>query len=287
VERFRFNIDYVENRSRIKTFFAPLIILPLMLFLIFITSDTFSQITMKDHDKILTDRDQVIYSLEEKINKKGEYYNEKKQTNWLYYLNEYPENLLKGLNHYLYTNYPENIALFFISSLFIFLIWSMFVLMSFGPSSGVMMFLPVLFFIVFFKKYPSWLYTFNRGITIYAISALCYLLTLTVDFPDTEKNKVLDIKIPEPDIDNMHRLLPLIKFILLIPHLLILFLLTLLFIPLGFIGYVATCITGKYPKPIFDFIVGYLRWNFRLTCYSTLLVTDEYPQFTLSGDIDS
>ena len=80
---------------------------------------------------------------------------------------------------------------------------------------------------------------------------------------------------------ELNRWLPLVKWLLAIPHYLILFFLTLGSMVVVAIAWFAILITGRYPRALFDFIVGYLRWSNRVTAYAFILTTDHYPPFRL------
>ena len=72
------------------------------------------------------------------------------------------------------------------------------------------------------------------------------------------------------------------KWLLAIPHYIVLFFLGIGAIVAIIIAWFAILFTGKYPRGLFDFVVGVLRWSNRVTGYAFVLVTDEYPPFTLA-----
>src|SRR5664279_4730708 len=72
------------------------------------------------------------------------------------------------------------------------------------------------------------------------------------------------------------------KWLLLIPHFIILYFLTIAAGVVTVIAFFSILFTGKYPKSLFDFVVGVFRWNWRVSFYGySLLGTDKYPPFTL------
>ena len=75
-------------------------------------------------------------------------------------------------------------------------------------------------------------------------------------------------------------LIVLIKGILLIPHVVVLYFLSIVAFLAGFVGYLAVIVTGWYPRGLFDFQVGVLRWNTRASAWF-LSIVDEYPPFRL------
>ena len=79
----------------------------------------------------------------------------------------------------------------------------------------------------------------------------------------------------------LSRWLWLVKWILLIPHYVVLAFLWIAFVVLTVVAWFAILITGRYPQPLFDYVVGVGRWSLRVSAYAFLLVTDKYPPFSL------
>ena len=83
--------------------------------------------------------------------------------------------------------------------------------------------------------------------------------------------------------DEYHRFLPLVKWLLAFPHYIVLFFLVIGVLVAKIIAFFAVLFTGRYPRGIFDFVLGVLRWSWRVTAYVYLL-RDEYPPFSLDDD---
>jgi Domain of unknown function (DUF4389) len=72
-----------------------------------------------------------------------------------------------------------------------------------------------------------------------------------------------------------------VKWLLAIPHYIVLVVLWLLAIVAVIVAWFAILFTGRYPRGLFDFVVGVGRWTLRVGAYAFLLVTDRYPPFSL------
>jgi hypothetical protein len=149
-----------------------------------------------------------------------------------------------------------------------------------GPG---ILFLPVLLMVLFRQKYPRWWFDWNIGLTAFMYRVVAYLALLQDEYPATDDEQSVHLDIPYPDArQDLNRWLPLVKLFLAIPHYV-----ALVFLGLAAVVAVVTawfCIlaTGHYPKPMFNFVVGVLRWFLRVEAYSGLLVTDRYPPFRLA-----
>jgi hypothetical protein len=148
--------------------------------------------------------------------------------------------------------------------------------------SGVFLFLPTLLMILFRRKYPRWWFDWNLAFTRFSSRVGAYAALLTDEYPSTEREQSVHIEIAYPNVkDDLKNGMPLVKWFLAIPHF---FILIFMGIAAGFcifIAWFAILFTGRYPRSLFDFVVGVGRWGLRVSAYAFLLVTDIYPPFSL------
>ena len=137
--------------------------------------------------------------------------------------------------------------------------------------------------ILFRERYPRWWFDFARELTRFEARVGAYMALLTDRYPSTEDEQSVHLEIDYPDVkQDLNRWLPLVKWLLAIPHYIILLVLFLVAIVAVVIAWVAILFTGRYPPGIFDFVVGIGRWSLRVQAYAFLLVTDRYPPFSLT-----
>jgi hypothetical protein len=145
------------------------------------------------------------------------------------------------------------------------------------------LFIVTLLLILFRKRYPRWWFDFVYALNRFTTRVLVYLFALTDRYPSTEDDQNVHLELDYPDAaKDLNRWLPLVKWLLAIPHYIVLFFLYVALVFVVLIGWVATVIMGRYPRPLFDFVVGVLRWTLRVYAYAFLLITDKYPPFRLS-----
>jgi hypothetical protein len=149
-----------------------------------------------------------------------------------------------------------------------------------GISGGL--WLATLLMIVFRLRYPRWWFDFARELTRFGWRVVSYLALLTDRYPSTVEEQAVHLEIDYPDVErDLNRWLPLVKWLLAIPHYVVLIVLWLAAIVAVVVAWFAILFTGRYPRPLFDFVVGVGRWSLRVGAYAFLLVTDRYPPFSL------
>jgi hypothetical protein len=150
-----------------------------------------------------------------------------------------------------------------------------------GISAGL--WIATMAMILFRARYPRWWFDFARELTRFEARVGAYMALLTDRYPSTEDEQSVHLEIDYPDVErDLNRWLPLVKWLLAIPHYIILVVLFLVAIVAVVIAWIAILFTGRYPRGIFDFVVGIGRWSLRVQAYAFLLVTDRYPPFSLN-----
>lgn len=143
-------------------------------------------------------------------------------------------------------------------------------------------FLPLVLMILFRQKYPRWWYDWNLALIKFTYRVGAYLFLLRDEYPSTDEEQSVHIDFPYPDAKSLNRWLPLIKWFLAIPHFIVLIFMGIAAVVVWIIAWFAILFTGRYPRSMFDFIVGFSRWCLRVEAYAFLLITDRYPPFSLS-----
>jgi hypothetical protein len=150
-----------------------------------------------------------------------------------------------------------------------------------GISAGL--FIATLLMILFRRRYPRWWFDFALELSRFGTRVGAYLALLTDQYPSTVEEQNVHLDIDYPDVEReLNRWLPLVKWLLAIPHLLILIVLSVAAFFAVVIAWFAILFTGRYPRGLFDFVVGVARWWLRVEAYAGLLVTDRYPPFSLA-----
>ena len=137
--------------------------------------------------------------------------------------------------------------------------------------------------IVFRQRYPRWWFDFARELVRFEARVGAYFVLLTDQYPSTVEEQSVHLEIDYPDAErDLNRWLPMVKWLLAIPHYIVLGLLAIIALFAVVIAWFAILFTGRYPRGLFDFVVGVGRWGLRVQAYAFLLVTDQYPPFSLS-----
>jgi hypothetical protein len=144
-------------------------------------------------------------------------------------------------------------------------------------------FLATLLMILFRQRYPRWWFDFVLELARFGARIGAYLVLLTDQYPSTVDAQEVHLEIDYPDVQrDLNRWLPLVKWLLAIPHLLVLIVLSVGAFFAVVVAWFAILFTGRYPRGLFDFVVGVGRWWLRVEAYAFLLVTDRYPPFSLN-----
>jgi hypothetical protein len=145
-----------------------------------------------------------------------------------------------------------------------------------------LLFLPPLLMIVFRQKYPRWWFDWNLALLRFVNRVGAYVALMDDRYPSVEDEQAVHLDFAYPDArDGLGRWMPLVKWFLAIPHYLVLLALSLWAIVVVIVAWFAILFTGRYPRGIFGYVEGVIRWHNRVTAYALILVTDEYPPFRL------
>ncbi|GAI42985.1 unnamed protein product, partial [marine sediment metagenome] len=155
--------------------------------------------------------------------------------------------------------------------------------LTYQYAAAGLVFLPIVLMLLFRQKYPMWWFDWNVALIKFSTRVEAYLALLRDEYPSTDEDQAVHIEISYPDAKNeLNRWLPLVKWFLAIPHYIVLFFLGIAAIVSIVIAWFAILFTGRYPRGLFDFVVGVSRWSLRVAAYAFLLTTDRYPPFALS-----
>ena len=152
-----------------------------------------------------------------------------------------------------------------------------------GGGAAAVLVLGPLLMILFRQKYPRWWYDWNLEVLRFENRIAAYLALMNDRYPSTDEHQSVHLDFAYPDAQHdLNRWLPLVKWLLAIPHYIVLFFLWLAALVCIVIAWFAILFTGRYPRGLFEFVDGVLRWGNRVVAYAFILVTDEYPPFRLS-----
>ncbi len=150
-------------------------------------------------------------------------------------------------------------------------------------AAGGLLVLPVLLMILFRQKYPRWWFDWNLELMRFSARVGVFLALMDDRYPSTDEHQAVDLDFPYPDARNdLNRWLPLVKWLLAIPHYVFLFFLYIAAFFVVVAAWFVILFTGRFPRVMFDFLVGVGRWTNRVIAYAHVLVTDRYPPFRLA-----
>ena len=152
---------------------------------------------------------------------------------------------------------------------------------TYAAGAAGMLFVPVLLMLLFRRKYPGWWFDWNLELTRFSTRVGAYIALLDDVYPSTDEEQSVHLQIERPDGEQLSRWLPLVKWLLAIPHFIILVFLGIAAFFVVVFAWFAILFTGRYPRGAFGFVVGVMRWGLRVTCYAALLTTDRYPPFSM------
>jgi len=136
--------------------------------------------------------------------------------------------------------------------------------------------------IVFRQKYPRWWYDWNLQLLRFANRVGVYLALMDDRYPSTDEAQSVHLELPYPDVPTeLNRWLPIVKWLLAVPHYIVLFFLYIGLLLAAIGAWVAILLTGRYPRGLFGYVEGVIRWHNRVVGYAFVLVTDVYPPFRL------
>jgi hypothetical protein len=148
--------------------------------------------------------------------------------------------------------------------------------------AGGLLVFGLLLMILFRQKYPRWWFDWNLNLLRFSNRVGAYLALMDDRYPSTDEEQSVHLDIPYPDArQDLNRWLPLVKWLLAVPHYIVLFFLWIGAVVAVIITWFAILFTGRYPRGLFNYVEGVIRWGNRVTAYAVLLATDRYPPFQL------
>ncbi len=151
-----------------------------------------------------------------------------------------------------------------------------------GLLAAITLFGPTLLMILFRQKYPRWWFDFNLELTRFTSRIVAYMSLMRDEYPSTDEHQAVHLELDYPDADqDLNRWLPLVKWLLAIPHYIVLAVLGVAAFICVVIAWFAIIFTGRYPRGLFNFVLGVHRWGLRVGAYMWFLITDRYPPFSL------
>lgn len=152
-----------------------------------------------------------------------------------------------------------------------------------AAGAGGLLFAGPLLMILFRRKYPRWWFDWNLELQRFSNRVAAYVALMDDRCPSTDEHQSVYLEYPYPDASTeLNRWLPLVKWFLAIPHYIVLFFLDIAAFVVVIIVWLAILFSGRYPRDLFSFVEGVIRWHNRVLAYAFVLVTDRYPPFRLA-----
>lgn len=153
---------------------------------------------------------------------------------------------------------------------------------TFAAGGTGLLVIPPLLLIVFRQRYPRWWFDFNQQLLRFSNRVGVYLALMDDRYPSTDEQQAVHLDFDYPDASrDLNRWLPLVKWLLAIPHYVVLFFLYIGAFFAVIAAWLAILFGGRYPRSIFNYLEGVGRWHNRVVGYAVILVTDQYPPFRL------
>ncbi len=145
-----------------------------------------------------------------------------------------------------------------------------------------LLFIPTALMIIFRQRYPRWWFDWNLQLLRFINRVGIYLALMDDHYPSTEDEQSVHLEFDYPDArTEINRWLPIVKWFLAIPHYVVLFFLEIGVFFAAIAAWFAILFTGRYPRGLFQYVEGVIRWHNRVIGYAVVLVTDNYPPFRL------
>jgi hypothetical protein len=150
--------------------------------------------------------------------------------------------------------------------------------------AGGLLFLGPLLMVLFRRKYPRWWFDWNLELQRFSNRVAVYLSLMDDKYPSADEQQHVHLDYAYPDARrDLNRWLPLVKWLLAVPHFIVLIFLWIAALVAVVVAWFAILFTGRYPRGLFGFVEGVMRWSQRVMAYAFLLVTDRYPPFRLAA----
>jgi urea transporter len=178
--------------------------------------------------------------------------------------------------------YPDRLSRWKIFVKWLFAIPHLIIIYLLGIVNSVMIFI-AFFAVLFTKKWPRGMFDFSVQIQRWTANVLAYFLVLLRDeyppFSGDAGEYPVTLEIDYDD--DLSRWQIFVKWLLAIPHLIVLVFLAIVVYVVVIIAFFAILFTARYPRGLFDFVVGTYRWYMRVNAYAFWFMTDRYPPFSL------